>query len=226
MVIVTIFFKAVLDIPPIPYFMATAAFPTAYPLFFLIYFAYPKSIRRSTGFKMLMLKTLLIVLVNVGTVLVLVFYNTLFVMADSELQSFLALLLPGTKLGVKVLTKRYCTKHLNNPNGAHAAGYFVEYTSGAISAVIFTNIREPLSFAFILAVDIGENLFYGFKMLVEIIDVWRSSLVETRSLLKEEHNNYEQLATRLSCGETTSGILRRLALSQLTLGSLISLAEG
>mmetsp|Transcript_23490 Transcript_23490/g.48850 ORF Transcript_23490/g.48850 Transcript_23490/m.48850 type:complete len:564 (+) Transcript_23490:176-1867(+) len=196
MVAVSIFSKVVLDIFPIPYFMVTIALPTAILLFILIYFTYPKSIRRSPGFKFVMVKTFAVTLLNVGTVLCFVLFNAIFVSADSELQSFLAFLLPMIKVLVKVSTKMVCTKYLNNPNGAHAAGYFVECTCGAISAVIFTNINDPLSFALILAVDIGENLFYGFSMLVQIIDVWRTSFMETKSLLDDEKEKHELLATK------------------------------
>jgi hypothetical protein len=128
---------------------------------------------------------------NVAAALLFVLYNAWFQTLSGEHQSMASFLLPLMKAAVKLSTKYYVAHQLHNSDAAHAAGYFVECTSAAISAIIFTNIRDPITFVFILLVDVAENLFYGANMLACIIDMWKEKMDATVSMYQETLENME-----------------------------------
>ena len=86
---------------PIPWAAITAATPGVQAVLVALYFQYPQALRTKPLFRKAFSKALAIALLNIFTVTVLVFYNSLFRSLSPNKQSVAALALPAIKFVVK-----------------------------------------------------------------------------------------------------------------------------
>ena len=150
-----------LDIFPIPYFMITAGSVAAHASLQLVYFGYPKALRKEKRFVRNAMRALFLTAVMMATALSLILYNTVFQRArgDRTTQNLLAVGLPFIKWVIKVFIKKVAIGG-ENPDFSHGAAYAVEIEVTMLCAIIFTNIESWFTFALIMAMDLCMNLYY------------------------------------------------------------------
>merc|ERR1711871_826120 len=179
---------------PLPMGIIVSSFIGIFVCWSIIVTQYKAETRRDPLFLRAMATSCLAMGLQVSLAYFLVLVYVAFAQASGALQTVLSLVVPILKWAVK-RTIRFITNKSHNPNFIHGASYWTECQIGCFSALVFTEIKDPITFMLMLLVDVAENVYIVMKIssvamqqLDREISRLRNATFELRKLVDKNHS--------------------------------------